>query len=52
MVGALLLAARAALLSGAGRVYAAALAKDAPSLDVSQPEIMLRVPMTLIQLLQ
>jgi hydroxyethylthiazole kinase-like uncharacterized protein yjeF len=52
MVGALLLAARAALLSGAGRVYAAALAKDAPSVDVSHPEIMLRVPMTLIQLVQ
>jgi hydroxyethylthiazole kinase-like uncharacterized protein yjeF len=52
MVGALLLAARAASLSGAGRVYAAALAKDAPSVDVSHPEIMLRVPMTLIQLVQ
>ncbi len=41
MVGAVLLAARAALLSGAGRVYAAMLTGDAPAVDVSYPEIML-----------
>lgn len=52
MVGALLLAARAALLSGAGRVYAAALANDAPGVDVWHPEIMLRSPVALTQLTQ
>jgi hydroxyethylthiazole kinase-like uncharacterized protein yjeF len=52
MVGALLLAARAALLSGAGRVYAAALTNDAPSVDVCHPEIMLRSPAALTQLTQ
>lgn len=42
MVGAMLLAARAALLTGAGRVYAGALSAQAPSVDVVQPELMLR----------
>jgi ADP-dependent NAD(P)H-hydrate dehydratase / NAD(P)H-hydrate epimerase len=42
MVGAALLAARAALRLGAGRVYAGLLAQDAPPVDVSQPELMLR----------
>jgi hydroxyethylthiazole kinase-like uncharacterized protein yjeF len=42
MVGAMLLAARAALLTGAGRVYAGALCVQAPSADVVQPELMLR----------
>lgn len=44
MTGAALLAARAALLSGAGRVYAALLAEGAPAVDLQQPEIMLRSP--------
>lgn len=52
MVGALLLAARAALLSGAGRVYAAALSDQAPSVDLHQPEIMLRPLAVLTQLAQ
>ena len=52
MVGALLLAARAALLSGAGRVYAATLANNAPSVDICYPEIMLRSPAALTQLTQ
>ena len=52
MVGAALLAARAALLSGAGRVYAAMLSSQAPSVDISQPEIMLRSPKALTQLAQ
>ncbi|HSH53778.1 MAG TPA: NAD(P)H-hydrate dehydratase [Methylotenera sp.] len=52
MVGALLLAARAALLSGAGRVYAAALSEQAPSVDLQQPEIMLRSPLVLTELSQ
>lgn len=52
MVGAALLAARAALLSGAGRVYAAMLSLSAPSVDMLQPEIMLRRPFDLLQLKQ
>ena len=42
MVGAALLAARAALKLGAGRVYVGLLARDAPLLDTAQPELMLR----------
>jgi len=52
MVGAVLLAARAALLSGAGRVYASMLSKDAPAVDMCHPEIMLRSPEALPQLRQ
>ena len=52
MVGAVLLAARAALLSGAGRVYAAMLSKSAPAVDVCHPEIMLRSPSALPHLSQ
>ncbi|MSQ73740.1 MAG: NAD(P)H-hydrate dehydratase [Betaproteobacteria bacterium] len=42
MVGAALLAGRAALNLGAGRVYVGLLAHDAPLLDAAQPELMLR----------
>ena len=42
MLGAALLAARSALLLGAGRTYACLLAKDAPSVDILHPEIMMR----------
>jgi hydroxyethylthiazole kinase-like uncharacterized protein yjeF len=42
MTGAALLAASAALHAGAGRVYAALLDTAAPSLDVGQPDLMLR----------
>ena len=52
MVGATLLAARAAVHCGAGRVYAAMISKDAPSVDMCQPEIMLRSPAALSQLTQ
>ena len=52
MVGAVLLAARAALLSGAGRVYAAMLSKNAPGVDMGQPEIMVRTPAALAHLKQ
>lgn len=52
MVGAVLLAARAALLSGAGRVYATMLSKNAPSVDVNHPEIMMRAPEELTHLKQ
>jgi hydroxyethylthiazole kinase-like uncharacterized protein yjeF len=52
MVGAVLLAARAALHCGAGRVYAAMLCKNAPSVDILQPEIMLRSPLAICHLPQ
>ncbi|MEQ1599290.1 MAG: NAD(P)H-hydrate dehydratase [Methylotenera sp.] len=52
MVGAVLLAARAALHCGAGRVYAAMLCKNAPSVDILQPEIMLRSLADITQLPQ
>lgn len=50
MAGALILAARSALHSGAGRVYAAAMGNaqsGAPTLDPMQPEIMFRDPASL-----
>ena len=50
MTGALLLAARSALHTGAGRVYAAALGgphTGAPTVDPLQPEIMFRDPASL-----
>ncbi len=43
MTGAALLAGRAALKLGAGRVYVGLVGSDAPSLDVAQPELMLRI---------
>lgn len=52
MVGAVLLAARAALFCGAGRVYAVFLANDAPSVDGNHPEIMLHAAATLTNLAQ
>jgi len=42
MVGAALLAGRAALKSGSGRVYVGLLARDAQAVDADQPELMLR----------
>ena len=42
MLGAALLAARAALQFGAGRIYTGLLASDAPLVDAAQPELMLR----------
>ncbi|MGE0875000.1 MAG: NAD(P)H-hydrate dehydratase [Burkholderiales bacterium] len=44
MSGAALLAARAALMLGAGRVYAGLLDEDAPRFDPTCPELMLRSP--------
>jgi len=52
MVGAVLLSARAALLSGAGRVYASCLSSNAPSVDMLHPEIMFRNPADLTHLAQ
>lgn len=51
MVGAALLAARAALLGGAGRVYVGLLDQLAPAVDLVQPELMIRTPKTLLDLL-
>lgn len=42
MLGALLLAKRAALLGGAGRVYACAMASNSPMVDMLYPEVMYR----------
>jgi len=42
MVGAALLAGRAALKLGSGRVYLGLIARDAPLVDPDQPELMLR----------
>ncbi len=42
MTGAALLAARAGLLAGAGKVYVGLLAPDPPAFDPSHPELMLR----------
>ncbi|HEY3327429.1 MAG TPA: NAD(P)H-hydrate dehydratase [Novimethylophilus sp.] len=50
MVGAALLAARAALLMGSGRVYAGLLAQHAPAVDMLQPELMLRDASNLLDL--
>ena len=50
MVGAALLAGRSALHLGAGRVYLGLLGCNAPSVDVFQPELMLRPLPELFQL--
>ncbi|MCE5181693.1 MAG: NAD(P)H-hydrate dehydratase [Betaproteobacteria bacterium] len=50
MCGAALLAGRAALKLGAGRVYVALLAGDAPAVDMAQPELMLCSPQRLFEL--
>ena len=52
MVGAVLLAARAALICGAGRVYAAFLTADPPIVDFCHPEIMLHSAISLTNLTQ
>ena len=44
MNGAALLAGRAALKLGAGRIFVGMLDRDAPSVDPTQPELMLRTP--------
>ncbi len=51
MCGAAFLAGRAALKLGAGRVYLGLLADNAPAMDTGQPEIMLRTPAHLFDLL-
>ncbi|MEZ0231257.1 MAG: NAD(P)H-hydrate dehydratase [Methylophilaceae bacterium] len=52
MVGAAILAARAALLLGSGRVYCGLLTPDAPSVDISHPELMLRDAESILELPQ
>ncbi|HWU83596.1 MAG TPA: NAD(P)H-hydrate dehydratase [Methylophilaceae bacterium] len=49
MVGAALLAARAALMMGAGKVYLGLMTRCAPALDMRQPELMLRPVPELLQ---
>ena len=49
MVGAALLAGRAALKLGAGRVYLGLLDADAPAVDPIQPELMMRRADTLLE---
>lgn len=49
MVGAAFLAGRAALKLGAGRVYLGLLDADAPTVDLLQPELMMRRADTLLQ---
>lgn len=50
MTGAALLAGRAALQLGAGRVYLGLLAENAPTVDFIQPELMLRGPDSLLDM--
>ncbi len=50
MTGAALLAGRAALLLGSGRVYLGLLAENSPAVDFSQPELMLRGPEQLLDM--
>jgi hydroxyethylthiazole kinase-like uncharacterized protein yjeF len=50
MTGAALLAGRAALLLGAGRVYLGLLDENAPSVDFFQPELMLPGPDALLDM--
>ncbi len=49
MAGATLLAARAALKMGAGKVFVGLLAEGATQLDATQPELMWRAPEALLQ---
>jgi hydroxyethylthiazole kinase-like uncharacterized protein yjeF len=48
MVGAALLAGRAAIRLGAGKVFLGLLADDVPSVDLVQPELMMREPASLL----
>ena len=52
MVGALLLSARAALLAGAGRVYASSVSTHPLPVDMQYPEVMMQQPSALMQLRQ
>src|SRR5687768_14479742 len=52
MLGAVFLAARAALFGGAGRVHACFLAENTPGVDINHPEIMLHPASALTKLTQ
>ena len=52
MLGAVVLASRAALVTGAGRVYASFLSEHTPEVDLMYPEIMVRSPEALKSLVQ
>ncbi len=52
MTGAALLASRAALALGAGRVFTALLDPQAPSFDPAGPELMLRKPQAMLEMAQ
>jgi hydroxyethylthiazole kinase-like uncharacterized protein yjeF len=49
MIGAAMLAGRAALKLGAGRVYLGLLSEQPPQVDYAQPELMLRTPRELLE---
>ena len=49
MGGAALLAARAALRLGSGRVYLGLVDEQSPALDIQQPELMMRTPEALLE---
>jgi ADP-dependent NAD(P)H-hydrate dehydratase / NAD(P)H-hydrate epimerase len=49
MVGAALLAGRAAIKLGAGRVFIGLAAMDAPKVDLLQPELMVRHPVSILE---
>lgn len=49
MIGAALLAGRAALKLGAGKVFLGLLSDQPPGIDYSQPELMLRTPRELLE---
>jgi ADP-dependent NAD(P)H-hydrate dehydratase / NAD(P)H-hydrate epimerase len=51
MVGAMVLASRAALFCGAGKVFAASISDAPPSVDFLHPEVMYRTPSNLIELM-
>lgn len=51
MVGAIMLATRAALLCGAGKVFATSIASNSPNVDNLHPEIMYRTPQALLELI-
>ncbi|GBG15768.1 ADP-dependent (S)-NAD(P)H-hydrate dehydratase [Novimethylophilus kurashikiensis] len=50
MVGAAFMAARAALLMGSGRVFVGLLAQHAPTVDLRQPELMVRQAASVVAL--
>lgn len=51
MIGALMLATRAAQLCGAGKVFATSIANNPPCVDALHPEIMYRTPQALAELI-